>query len=43
MDVLYSNGASAQVGQKAKEFMQSFVINDWASEPHNPNQDFFAE
>jgi membrane-associated phospholipid phosphatase len=40
MDVLYSDGASAQVGQKAKEIMRSFVIDDWASEPHNPNQNF---
>jgi hypothetical protein len=40
MDILYSDGASAQVGQKAKEIMRSFVIDDWASEPHNPNQNF---
>jgi hypothetical protein len=40
MDILYSDGASAQVGQKAKEIMRSFVIDDWASKPHNPNQNF---
>jgi hypothetical protein len=40
MDVLYSDGASAQVGQKAKEIMRSFVIDNWASKPHNPNQNF---
>jgi hypothetical protein len=40
MDILYSDRASAQVRQKVKEIMRSFVIDDWASEPHNPNQNF---
>jgi len=40
MDSLWSDGASAQVGSKAKEILRTLMIDDRASEPHNPNQNY---
>ena len=41
MDTLISDGHKAQISTRVKEVLRALIIDDWQSEPHQPQQHFF--
>ena len=40
MDVLISNNAKAEISERVKDILRTFMIKDWQSEAYNKNQNF---
>ena len=41
MDLLISNSARSETSQRVKEILRAYVIEDFQSEPHQKNRNFF--
>ena len=40
MDILISDRAQAEISNRVKDILRTYVIKDWQSEPHQQQQNY---